>query len=421
MTLSSRLTSTGPSVPDLDVRTDFPLLGRLENGHPLVYLDTAATSQKPRAVLEAMEAFFIVHNANVHRGVYGLAQEATELYEDARTTLAAFLNAPDPRNVVFTRGTTEAINLVAHAWGLSHLRPGDEIVVTELEHHSNLVPWQLAAGATGARLRAVRLTPDGRLDLGHLQELLASGRVRMVAVGHVSNVLGTVHPVAQIARLAHAAGALCLVDGAQAAGHRAVDVQALGVDFYALSGHKMYGPTGIGALWGRAELLEAMPPFMGGGEMIETVEIGGSTFAPPPLRFEPGTPPIAQAVGLAAAVRFLEAIGLDRVRTHEAALLERALRGLDALPGVVTYGPRGEDRAGVISFNVRGVHPHDVATFLDEDGVTVRAGQHCAQPAMRALGVDATARASFGVYTTPEDVDAFLRSVERCAAFFASA
>jgi cysteine desulfurase/selenocysteine lyase len=402
-----------------DLRADFPLLERAVNDRRLVYLDSTATSLKPRAVLDAIQNHYERVGANVHRGVYTLSSQATDLYEAARGSLARFLNAPQPESVIFTRNTTEAINLVAHAWGLDHLHAGDEIVVTELEHHSNLVPWQMVAGLRGATVRAVRITADGRLNLEHCRALLGSGRVRMVAVAHVSNAIGTIHPVAEIARLAHAVGALCLVDGAQGAPHLPVDVQTIGADFYALSGHKMLGPTGSGALWGRLGLLREMRPFLGGGEMIREVYPDHSTYAEPPQRFEAGTPAIAEAIGLGAAAEYLMAIGMDRVRAHERALTAYALARLDALEGITTYGPRGEDRSGVVAFNLDGVHPHDVASFLDTDGICVRAGHHCAQPAMRALGVQAIARASFGVYNTTADVDALVDSLERCRAFFA--
>jgi cysteine desulfurase / selenocysteine lyase len=408
------------SAPDFArLRADFPLLERVVNDHRLVYLDSTATSLKPRVVLEAVRSYYERVGANVHRGVYTLSSEATDLYEAARESLARFLNAPQPESVILTRNTTEAINLVAYAWGLEHLHPGDEIVVTELEHHSNLVPWQLVAELRGAVVKAVRITPEGRLDLEHYKELLQSARVRMVAVAHVSNALGTIHPVAEIARLAHAAGALCLVDGAQGAPHLPVDVQTIGADFYALSGHKMLGPTGSGALWGRLEILQKMRPFLGGGEMIREVYTDHATYAEPPQRFEAGTPAIAEAIGLGAAAEYLMGVGMMAIRAHERALTEYALSRLDELEDITTYGPRGEDRGGVIAFNLNDLHPHDVASFLDADGISVRAGHHCAQPAMRALGVQSTARASFGLYSTDEDVDALIASLERCRAFFA--
>jgi cysteine desulfurase / selenocysteine lyase len=410
------------SIPHLitpDFRADFPLLERVVNDKRLIYLDSTATSLKPRAVLNAMRDYYERVGANVHRGVYSLSSEATDLYEAARGSLARFLHAPRPESVIFTRNTTEAINLVAYAWGLEHLHTGDEVIVTELEHHSNLVSWQIVAALRGAMVKAVRITPEGRLDLEHYRSLLQSGHVRMVAVAHVSNAIGTIHPVAWIAAAAHEVGALCLVDGAQGAPHLPVDVQAIGADFYALSGHKMLGPTGSGVLWGRLELLRAMPPFLGGGEMIREVFVDRATYAEPPQRFEAGTPAIAEAIGLGAAAEYLLDLGMDWVRSHERALTQYALERFDELEGVTTYGPQGEDRGGVIAFNVNGVHPHDVASFLDEDGICVRAGHHCAQPAMRALGLQSTARASFGVYSTLEDVDALLASLERCRAFFA--
>jgi cysteine desulfurase / selenocysteine lyase len=403
----------------LELRADFPLLERVVNDKPVVYLDSTATSLKPRAVLAAMRDYYERVGANVHRGVYTLSSEATDLYEAARDSLARLLHAPQSQSVIFTRNTTEAINLVAYAWGLEHLQAGDEIVVTELEHHSNLVPWQIVASLRGATVKAVRLTPEGRLDLEHYRALLQSGRVRMVAVAHVSNAIGTIHPIENIVSMAHEVGASCLVDGAQGAPHLPVDVQAIGADFYALSGHKMLGPTGSGALWGRLELLRAMRPFLGGGEMIQEVFIDHSSYAEPPHRFEAGTPAIAEAIGLGAAAEYLMDIGMERVRAHEQALTEYALERFDDLRGVTTYGPRGADRGGVIAFNVDGVHPHDVASFLDQDGICVRAGHHCAQPAMRALGVQSTARASFGVYSTTDDVDALVASLERCSRFFA--
>ncbi len=402
-----------------ELRQDFPILSRTVNDKPLVYLDSTATSQKPQQVLDAMDRFYRQHNANVHRGAYQLSVEATEAYEAARNTLARFVGSPRPEQVIFTRGTTEAINLVAHAWGLKNLQPDDEIIVTELEHHSNLVPWHLVAGYRGAKVIGVRANRDGRLDLDHYAGLLRSGRVRMVAVGHVSNALGTINPVAQMIRMAHEVGALVLIDGAQSVPHMKVDVTALDADFYAFSGHKMLGPTGIGALYGKRDLLRAMNPFQGGGEMIVDVYTDRSTYADLPHKFEAGTPAIAEAVGLGAAVEYLEGIGMDAILTHERELIAYALERLDQLEGVEHYGPRGQDRAGVLSFNILGIHAHDVASFLDQDGVCVRAGHHCAQPVMRVLGCGSTARASFYLYNTPAEVDALIASVARCAAFFA--
>ena len=400
-------------------RSDFPILRQQVNGQPLVYLDSTATSQKPESVLAAMDDYYRQINANVHRGAYQLSVSATEAYEGARETLARFIGAPSSDEVIFTRNTTEGINLVAYAWGLKELREGDEIIVTELEHHSNLVPWHIVAGYRGARVHAIKATPDGRLDLDSYAVLLKSGRVRLVAVGHVCNALGTINPVREMARMAHDAGALFLVDGAQAAPHIPVNVQDLDADFYALSGHKMCGPTGSGVLWGRASLLNAMNPFLGGGEMIREVSVEASTYAGLPFKFEAGTPAIAEAIGMAAAANYLTAIGLERIHIHETALLSAALERLDGIGNVVSFGPRGADRSGVLAFNIKGIHGHDVATFLDQDGVCIRAGHHCAQPSMKVIGEGSTARASFYLYNTIDDVELFAASLARCAEFFA--
>jgi len=405
------------SVP-WEVRRDFPLLQRSVDGKPLVYLDSAATSQKPRVVLEALQRYYEEYNANVHRGLYRIAERATLAYEEARAKVAAFIGAP-PEELIFTRGTTEAINLVAYSYGDAFVRPGDEILVTEMEHHSNLVPWQLLAQRRGARLRFVRVRPeDGTLDLDSLDRCLTE-RTRVVAVTHQSNVVGTINPVRDIAERAHAVGAVVLVDGAQSVPHMPVRVQDLGCDFLAFSGHKMCGPTGIGALWGRRELLEAMPPFHGGGEMIERVELETSTYKDPPHRFEAGTPNIADAIALGVAVDYLQAVGMDAVRAHEEALVRYALAQLAEVKGLRLYGPRDPElRGGAVAFSLEGVHPHDVAQVLDGEGVCVRAGHHCAQPLHRALGVAATARASVYLYNTPEDIDALVRGLERVRAFF---
>ena len=405
------------SVP-WEVRRDFPLLQRSVDGKPLVYLDSAATSQKPRVVLEALQRYYEEYNANVHRGLYRIAERATLAYEEARAKVAAFIGAP-PEELIFTRGTTEAINLVAYSYGDAFVRPGDEILVTEMEHHSNLVPWQLLAQRRGARLRFVRVRPeDGTLDLDSLDRCLTE-RTRVVAVTHQSNVVGTINPVRDIAERAHAVGAVVLVDGAQSVPHMPVRVQDLGCDFLAFSGHKMCGPTGIGALWGRRELLEAMPPFHGGGEMIERVELETSTYKDPPHRFEAGTPNIADAIALGVAVDYLQAVGMDAVRAHEKALVRYALAQLAEVTGLRLYGPRDPElRGGAVAFSLEGVHPHDVAQVLDGEGVCVRAGHHCAQPLHRALGVAATARASVYLYNTPEDIDALVRGLERVRAFF---
>ncbi|MBX6364159.1 MAG: cysteine desulfurase [Gemmatimonadetes bacterium] len=405
---------------DLDsLRREFPALQQDVNGRPLVYLDSAATAQRPRAVLEALRAFYEHDNANVHRGLYELARRATDAYEAARVTVARFLNAPSPAEVVWVRGTTEAINLVAASWGGANLRAGDEILVTVLEHHSNLVPWQLVAQRTGAVLRSVDIDDRGRLRLDQLDELLTD-RTRIVAVGHASNALGTINPVREIADRAHAAGALVLVDGAQGAAHLPVDVQALGCDFYAFSGHKVGGPMGIGVLWGRRELLDAMPPYQGGGEMIARVELQQSTWAELPHKFEAGTPNVAGAVGLAAALDFWDAVGREAVQAHEDALARYALDRLRDVPGLRVLGPDStEARTAVFSLALDGVHPHDIATILDADGIAIRAGHHCAQPLMRRLGVPATARASCFAYTTFEEIDRLAIALEAAGRIFA--
>lgn len=402
--------------PPLDaerVRRDFPILAQEVNGHPLVYLDNAATSQKPRQVIDALRSYYEQDNANVHRGMHELSRRATDAYEGARETVAEWLGASSSSEVVFTRGTTEAINLVAASWGGENLEKGDEILLTDLEHHSNLVPWQLIARRTGARLRYLELDDEGRLILDPLPGILAEGRVKIVAIGHVSNALGTINPVAEIARLVHNAGALLLVDGAQAAPHHPVDVRELGADFFAFSGHKMCGPTGIGALWAREEILEAMPPFQGGGEMIDLVERERSTWAALPHKFEAGTPNIAGAVGLAEAVRYLSDLGAEAILRHEQDLVAYALDQLRQVPGIRLFGPvRPEDRAGVVSFTLADAHPHDVSTVLNSEGIAIRAGHHCAQLVMKHFGVSATARASFYLYNLPEDVDRLVEGLD---------
>ncbi|WDT93192.1 cysteine desulfurase [Thermoleophilum album] len=388
----------------LAAREDFPLLATSQNGRRLAYLDSAATAQKPAVVLSAIDDYFRRYNANVHRGVYRIAAEATDRYEAARHAAAELVGA-DPRGTVFTRNATEAINLVAYSWARHELAPGDEVVLTVLEHHSNIVPWQLVCAERGAKLRYLPLREDGTVALDALDELLASGRVRLVAVTHVSNVLGTILPVAEIARRARAAGALTLVDGAQAVPHMPVDVAAIGADFYVWTGHKALGPTGIGLLHAAPELLERMPPFLGGGHMIKRVELDRSTFNDPPWKFEAGTSPIAEAIGLHAAIDYLRALDLARVREHERELTRYALARLAELPFVHVPGPPADERAGVVSFTLDGVHPHDVAEICDRHAVCVRAGHHCAQPLMRELGVTATTRASFHVYNDASDVD----------------
>jgi len=395
---------------DLEVarlRADFPILAQKVHGKPLAYLDNANTTQKPRAVIDAESRFYAHDYAGVHRAVYELAERATRAYEAGRESVRRFLHAPDAHEVILLRGTTEAINLVAASFARSpRLGAGDEILITAMEHHSNLVPWQLACEARGARLVVTPIDDRGELLLDELEKRL-SPRTRLVALVHVSNVLGTVNPVREVIELAHARSVPVLLDGAQAAPHLPVDVQELGCDFYAFSGHKLYGPSGIGALWGRRELLEAMPPWQGGGAMIESVSFEKTTFAGLPARFEAGTPNIAGAVGLGAAIEYVEAIGIDRIAAHEQALLAYANDLLAELPEVRVIGT-APGKAGVISFAIEGVHPHDVATVLDREGVAVRAGHHCAQPLMERFGVPATVRASFGLYNTRADVDAFV-------------
>lgn len=398
-------------------RADFPILRQTVRGKPLVYLDNAATTQKPRAVLDAMTRYYEEDNANVHRGVHLLSERATRAHDDARLAVARFLHAPDPREVIFVRGTTEAVNLVAQTFGRQRVGPGDEVLVTGMEHHSNIVPWQMLCGEKGAKLAVVPVTDAGDLDLAALERLLGP-RTRLLAVAQVSNALGTVNPIRDIVALAHAKGVPVLVDGAQGIAHLGFDVTATGADFYAISGHKMYGPMGIGVLWGRRELLEEMPPWQGGGDMILSVTFEKTIYNHLPHKFEAGTPAVAEAVGLAAAIAYLERQGLDAVAAHEQDLVAHAVERLRAIPDVRIVGtPR--ERAGVISFLVGDVHPHDVGTVLDGHGVAIRAGHHCAQPLMQRYGIAATARASFGLYNTREDVDALVRAVHAVREVFA--
>jgi cysteine desulfurase/selenocysteine lyase len=398
------------------LRRDFPLLAQHVGGRPLVYLDSAATSQKPNAVIEAITAYYRHDNANVHRAAHALSERATNAFEAARRTVQRFVGARSPNEIVFTRGTTESINLVAQSWG-ARLRPGDEILVTQMEHHSNLVPWQLVAERTGARLRAVAVTGDGVLDLDDFRAKLGA-RTRMLAVGHVSNALGTINPVAEMIAAAHAAGAVVLVDGAQAAAHLAVDVAALDCDFYAFSGHKVFGPTGIGVLYGRESVLDGMPPWQGGGEMIETVTIERSTYNRLPYKFEAGTPHIAGAIGLGAALDYLLAIDPAALAEHEARVLRRAVDRLRQTEGVRLLGPDRE-RSAIVSFVLAGAHPHDVGTLLDQQGIAVRTGHHCAMPLMQELGVPGTVRASLALYNDEDDVDRLLEGLERTRALLA--
>ena len=398
------------------LKREFPILHQEVNGHRLVYLDSAASSQKPRAVIETLERYYERDHANVHRGLHELSTRATRAYEGARATAARFIGASDPAEVVFVRGTTEGINLVASAWGLDNIRAGDEILLTALEHHSNIVPWQLLAQRVGARLKALDIDDDGRLRLDQLEDLLTE-RTRLVCVTHVSNSLGTINPIVEIAEAAHRIGARVLVDGAQAAPHLRVNVLELGCDFYAFSGHKMCGPTGVGVLWGRRELLEGMSPYQGGGEMIQLVELERSTYKPAPHKFEAGTPNIADAVGLGTAMDFLTEVGRERIRAHEHDLIEYALDRMRAIPGLRQFGPES-GRAGVLSFLLADIHPHDVAQMLNDRGIAVRAGHHCNQPLMRRLGVTATTRASFYLYNDREDVDALCEALVAALEFF---
>ena len=400
------------------LRPDFPVLARLVHGRPLVFLDSAASSQKPVQVLEAMDAAYRTHYANVHRGAYLLSEESTISYEEARGKVARFINAQDRAEVVFTRGTTTALNMIAFGWGMDRLEAGDKVLLTMMEHHANVVPWQLLARRTGIELVYLPMTDDYRLDLDQLPELL-DDRVKVVSFTGMSNVTGTMPPVAEIAGIARSRGALVVVDAAQLVTHSPVDVQQLGADFVAFSGHKMLGPTGIGALWGRPALLEEMEPFEGGGEMINDVRLDGSTWAPVPHKFEAGTPPIVEAIGMGAAVDYLNKIGMEAVRGHGKELTTYALSRLAELPAVRVFGPDDiDERGGVISFALGDVHPHDVATILDQEGIAVRAGHHCAKPLTRALGVPATARASFQVYNTQEDVDALVAGLRRVQEVF---
>ncbi len=398
------------------VRADFPVLATKVHGKPLVYLDNAATAQKPVVVIEAVDRFLREQNANIHRGVHTLSVEATEAYDAVRSKTRGFINAAADREIVFVRGTTEAVNLVAHSYGQKAIRAGDEILVSEMEHHSNLVPWQLWAEQVGASVRMLPMDDRGELDLDSLPALLTD-RTRMVAVAHVSNALGTVNPIAEIVAVAHDRGIPVLVDGAQAVPHLAVDVAALGCDFYAFSGHKMFGPTGVGVLYGRAELLDAMPPYQGGGGMIASVSFEGTTYAPIPTRFEAGTPAIAEVIGLGAAIDYLEQVGLASVAAYETELVQYAVERIGAVPGVRIIGTPAH-RAGAVSLVMDAAHPHDIGTVLDQDGIAVRAGHHCSQPVMDHFGVPATVRASFALYNTRDEVDALVEGLGRVNRMF---
>ncbi len=406
--------------PDLalGLASDFPILARPVNGRRLAYLDNGATTQKPESVIEAESRYYRESNANIHRGVHWLSQHATELYDDARVTVQKFINAAHADEIVFTRGTTESINLVAQSWGRAELRAGDEILITAMEHHSNIVPWQLVCEQTGAILKVVPVNDAGELELEAFDALL-NDNTQLVAISHVSNALGSINPVAELIKRARAAGAVVLVDGAQAVAHQAVDVQALGCDFYAFSGHKLYGPTGIGVLYGRRSILKSMPPWQGGGDMIITVSFDRSTYAEAPQRFEAGTPNIAGAIGLAAAIDYVSEVGMARITAHEHALLDYATAAVGAIPGVKLVGT-AKEKAGILSFLVDGIHPHDLGTILDTEGVAIRAGHHCAMPLMTRLGIPGTARASLGLYNTRADVDALVAAINKAQDIFGS-
>jgi cysteine desulfurase/selenocysteine lyase len=399
------------------IRQDFPILAQVVHNKKLVFLDSAASGQKPRAVIAAMTNAMETQYANVHRGLHWMSERTSDAYEGVRDKVASLINAPSREEIVFTRNTTESINLVAHSYGRGILKPGQAVLITAMEHHANIVPWQMLRDAHGVDLRVAPITDAGELDMEGFAKLLEDGRVGLVAVTHMSNVLGTYLPIERIAALTHAAGAQLLVDGSQAVVHRAVDVQALGADFYAFTGHKLYGPTGIGVLWARRALLEAMPPFMGGGDMIGTVSFERSTWAGVPHKFEAGTPAILEVIGLGAAIDYVNSIGMDAIAAHEAALTDHAMAKLSAVDGLTIIG-RAQDRGGVISFTMAGAHAHDVATLLDRNGIAVRAGQHCAEPLMRRLGLSSTARASFGIYTTPEEIDFLAATLIRVRSFF---
>lgn len=402
--------------PVLDCRADFPILQRSVHGHRLVYLDNGATTQKPSRVIQAESDFYEQSNANIHRGVHVLSQHATDLYDQAREGVRQFINAKHVEEIVFTSGTTQAINLVAQSWGRANLKAGDEILLTGMEHHSNIVPWQLIAEQTGAHIKVVPVTDDGELDMDAYQNLLGP-RTRLVGIVHISNALGTVNPIREMIAMARHVGARVLIDGAQAVAHTITDVQALDCDFYAFSGHKLYGPTGIGILYARYELLDAMPPWLGGGDMIHTVSFEKSTYAPVPQRFEAGTPNIAGVIALHAAIQYVQDIGLDLIAAHEEILLNYATEQLLALPGIRIIGEAAK-KAGIVSFVVDGIHPHDLGTILDNDGVAIRAGHHCAMPLMTRFGLPGTARASFALYNSIDDVDALVTGLRKAQDLF---
>lgn len=415
--------AVAPSLAGLDLarihelRAEFPILARQVHDRPLAYLDNAASSQKPEAVLRVLDEYYRHYNANVHRGVHTLSEEATAAYEGARLRIARFLNAPSDKQIIFTRGTTEGINLVAHSWGRANLRPGDEVLITEMEHHSNIVPWQILRDELGFTLRHIPITDDGLLDLSQLESLITPA-TKLVSFMHVSNVLGTVNPVMQIVAAARAVGAKVLLDGAQSVPHMPVDVQALDVDFLVFSSHKMCGPTGVGVLYGKRDLLEAMPPWMGGGDMIREVKLSGSKWNTLPYKFEAGTPAIAEVIGLGAAVDYLRQVGLPWIHAQEQALTAYAYARMQEIEGLRIVGPGPEARAGLVAFTLSEIHPHDLAAILDQEGIAVRAGHHCAQPVHDRLGLVSTARASFYFYNTPDEVDRLAAALEKAAQIF---
>ncbi len=413
---------TAQTTTDYDVeavRADFPILHQLHSDNmPLVYLDNAATSQKPASVIEAMDTYYREYNANVHRGIHKLSEQATSAYEEARLKVRKFINAASKREILFTRGTTESINLVAQTWGRANLKAGDVVVSTVMEHHSNIVPWQILASEKGFNIRYVLVLPDGTLDLDSLYDLLNKEPVKLVALMHVSNVLGTINPIEDVIKQAHARGALVLVDGAQSIPHMTIDVQALDVDFFAFSGHKMLGPTGSGVLYGKRAILEAMPPWMGGGDMISSVKLTGSTWNDLPYKFEAGTPSIAEAIGLGYAIDYLTKIGLDNIHKYERDIIAYALNRLHEVPGLTVYGPNSDHKGAVAAFKVDGIHAHDIAQLLDSEGIAVRAGHHCAMPLHEHLHVNATARASFYLYNTYAEVDALITALHNARKTF---
>jgi len=400
------------------IRADFPILAtEAYPGVPLVYLDSAASSQKPLAVIQAMSDYYLGHHANVHRGIHKLSEEATNLYEGAREKVARFINAPDSSQIIWLRNATEGFNLVAYSWGRSNIQAGDEILLTEMEHHANLVPWQILAEEKGAVLRFIPFNADGTLDLSHLDELLTE-KTKLFSFTAVSNVFGTINPVKELVKAGHDVGAVVMVDGAQSVPHTKVDVQELDCDFLAFSGHKMCGPTGIGVLYGRRELLEAMPPFMGGGDMIRRVTLEKSTWNELPWKFEAGTPSIVEAIGLGTAVDYLTALGMDNIHAYEQFITNYALEALSEVPGLTVYGPPAAQKGGVAAFTIKGVHPHDISELIDKDGIAIRAGHHCAMPLHKKLGVSATARASFYLHTTTDEVDKLVKSLNRVRRIF---